>query len=593
MPTTLPTAFSTIIRRYTTEISLILLTLLTRIPVVSHYLYSWDAAQLSLAMEYFDMQQHRPHPPGYIIYVALGKITNFFIHNANTTYVTLSILAMIATVLLGYHFALLLTTRRPTRRRFALIVALLLIVNPYMWFYSEVAATYIFDSLFAALFAYLTLRIIKHHNPRTLLWFTLFLALSGGIRQTLIILFAPLYLFALAYLLVRKKIRLGDVALHALVGAAAITLWLLPLLALSGGPAQYFQTASYHFHSVGSGTSIFQDATWAVTWGQAKDVAKTSLVALNVLLLAPLLLLLRSPRWLKNWSSQQSSQQNSRQVRRRDIWHRHILRNPLVYLFALLLVPSFFVYIFMHFGNPGYISSVAPTLVILFALPLLLYPPRWQILFGALAILAFLTTFLFYDSPFLKSYTLGAKIAQRVNRADNWFAYHTRAKVKSISDDFGIHIEAARAYDPATTVLLTEKGFNYRLPKSEVWVRNGVDYFRHIEYYLPQYDVYELFWRDRRYFHVKNNSRLQIQKSTFVPLPPSTETLVIITKDIDRDALAASNITVTLLPDGQKLFTIDMRDRNRIMYAGYTLIKLAAPSIIGTEYADCPFCFQN
>ena len=39
-------------------------------------LYNWDAVQFALALREFDVAKHQPHPPGYLLYVGLGRLLN-------------------------------------------------------------------------------------------------------------------------------------------------------------------------------------------------------------------------------------------------------------------------------------------------------------------------------------------------------------------------------------------------------------------------------------------------------------------------------------------------------------------------------------
>src|SRR4030042_238026 len=73
-------------------LSLFILTILTRIPFTSKYLYHWDSVQFALALEDYDITVHQPHPPGYFLYVMLGRLVNLFVKDANTTFIFISIL---------------------------------------------------------------------------------------------------------------------------------------------------------------------------------------------------------------------------------------------------------------------------------------------------------------------------------------------------------------------------------------------------------------------------------------------------------------------------------------------------------------------
>ena len=63
----MPTAWD-----YVCAAALSLLTVLSRLPYRARMLYNWDAVQFALALGEYDVVKHQPHPPGYILYVALG-----------------------------------------------------------------------------------------------------------------------------------------------------------------------------------------------------------------------------------------------------------------------------------------------------------------------------------------------------------------------------------------------------------------------------------------------------------------------------------------------------------------------------------------
>src|SRR5262250_1217257 len=72
-------------------VALSLLTVLSRMPYRARMLYNWDAVQFALALGEYDVVKHQPHPPGYILYVALARLANGWIGDAAATYVTLAI----------------------------------------------------------------------------------------------------------------------------------------------------------------------------------------------------------------------------------------------------------------------------------------------------------------------------------------------------------------------------------------------------------------------------------------------------------------------------------------------------------------------
>ena len=65
----------------------------TRFVFRSHYLYDLDSVNFGLAIGRFDPRVYQPHPPGYFLYVCLGRVLNFLFHDANLALVVISILA--------------------------------------------------------------------------------------------------------------------------------------------------------------------------------------------------------------------------------------------------------------------------------------------------------------------------------------------------------------------------------------------------------------------------------------------------------------------------------------------------------------------
>src|SRR5512145_2419655 len=71
--------------------ALSVITILSRLPYRARMLYDWDAVQFALALREFDVAKHQPHPPGYILYVALGRLVNAWVGEPTATYVLLAV----------------------------------------------------------------------------------------------------------------------------------------------------------------------------------------------------------------------------------------------------------------------------------------------------------------------------------------------------------------------------------------------------------------------------------------------------------------------------------------------------------------------
>nr|WP_243687854.1 glycosyltransferase family 39 protein [Methanobacterium formicicum] len=123
---------------------LLVLVVATRLPLAGKFLYEWDSANFALALERYDILLHQPQPPGYILFVGVGKVFNQIFPDANTTLVFMSIMFSILTVILVYFLGKDLFSKKV-----AIIGSILLIFSPIFWFYGEIATIYPSESFFS------------------------------------------------------------------------------------------------------------------------------------------------------------------------------------------------------------------------------------------------------------------------------------------------------------------------------------------------------------------------------------------------------------------------------------------------------------
>ncbi|MCE7699054.1 MAG: glycosyltransferase family 39 protein [Methanobacterium paludis] len=172
-------------------IFLTILTVVTRVPFVSKYLFEWDSVNFALSFNKYDIAMQQPQSPGYILYVYLGKVVNSIFHDPNTTMVFISIVFSILTVLLVYFLA-----KQILSQKIAIISALLLIFSPIFWFYGEITTIYPVESFLAVLIVYTSYQILRG-KTRFIYISALTLGIAGGFRQELIIFMLPLWLYCL------------------------------------------------------------------------------------------------------------------------------------------------------------------------------------------------------------------------------------------------------------------------------------------------------------------------------------------------------------------------------------------------------------
>lgn len=229
---------------------LILAVALTRLLFRSHYLYDIDSINYALALDRFDPVVHQPHPPGYFLYVYLGRFARIFIHDANGALVTLSIAASCVAALMIYGLATCWFERRA-----AVCAALIFVFSPLCWFHGTVALTYIIETAFSATVGYLCWRSLSGDN-RFIVPSAILLGLATGCRQSSILFLCPLWLLSLRRM-PAKHICAGVLAL-----GITLTAWFAPMLHESGGAEKYFASLLLLWRIAGAKDTVFNSSVF-------------------------------------------------------------------------------------------------------------------------------------------------------------------------------------------------------------------------------------------------------------------------------------------------------------------------------------------
>ncbi len=404
-------------------------TIITRIPFTSKFLYHLDSVHFALALEKYDITTHQPHPPGYFLYVMLGRLLNLFIGDANTVFVTISIIFSGLTVVAIYYLG-----KEMFDRKTGIIAALFAIASPNMWFHGEVALTYIVEAFFSALIAFLCWRIYKGEHKY--LWLSVIvLGIAGGIRQNTLVFLFPLWLFSIKGMPLKKII-----ASFALLGIVCLS-WFIPMIQMAGG-YEVYREAFRELWLFNTGyESVFD-----------KGLPRLKLFSLIVFrntlygLGAGILIL-----GLAAYSI-------ARHKRLKTI------DNSKTLFFAIWILPSFmfYLFIFIHPANPGYVLIFIPALLLLTAASVSymakeLLKINGRDYFNKITVFIIsINTLVFLFSNHIVSY--------------NFIKNHDR--------DLKIMLNEFKAFDPLKTAF-------FALP----YVYYG---YRHIMYYLPQYRVYQV-----------------------------------------------------------------------------------------------------
>lgn len=386
-----------------------------RLPFASDYLWAWDSVLYAQALEGFDVASGRPHPPGYLFYVLAARVATVLTGEANSGLVLVSITAGAASAAVGFLIA-----ARLFGSAVGVLTAVILMADPILWHYSELAYPYTLLALLSGTVGGLVWWSRRGHWARPLAA-SLAFALAAGFRQDIVLVLGPLWLWAV----VPRGWRATTGSLVVLI-VGCLT-WLIPTALLSGGLERYL----------------------AVTLSQAVGVSTLGPSALqgmrdNFLMIAVGL------RWQLHWALVFAPLGLWVLVRRRDL-RRMVL--PL----ALWTMPALIAYLVLHIGEWAYTLSVVVPLAMLTAV-------------GATAILEVARP------RVTRLAVVAAIVAALVLNAHSFVLGDGRFAARAIEGhDAGLatRFAAYRARFPASeTVLVAEGGFQharYYLPEYRVF----------------------------------------------------------------------------------------------------------------------------
>lgn len=214
--------------------ALFAVTLLLRIPIRAQVLSSVDSVNFALALERYDVVQGQPHPPGNFLYIAAAHVFQFFLRDATTSLVALSILSSALAVaglfLLGRHIFNYAT---------GLAAAVILLFSPVAWYYSEIAVTYEVELALVIVCVWLLYDMIFFR--RHALLGGAVLAIAGGFRVDTLVFLLPIFVWATLRVPRRQ-------ALYSWGTLGAVTLaWVLPFVGFLPSVRSYLEITSVQF----------------------------------------------------------------------------------------------------------------------------------------------------------------------------------------------------------------------------------------------------------------------------------------------------------------------------------------------------------
>jgi hypothetical protein len=312
-------------RRRLDLVIVIFVLLMTRIIFRSRYLYDIDSVNFALGLRRFDPGVHQPHPPGYFLYIWLGRFVQCFIHDANAALVAIGIAASCGALIAIYALA-----DNWFGRRAALFAGLIFVFSPLVWFHGIVALTYAVETFFSASIGFCCWRIYCG-SASLIIPAAVTAGIAAGFRPSILLFLGPLMVISVVSAPERPGLR----RMLAGAGALALTIaaWCVPMVVQSGGMDAYWQ-ALLSLWRIAPARQTILNSPFIVSLARFVSIAGIALLCFGC---AALLMFLRV-----------------RPGQSLDYRKKTFIR--------LWLAPGllFFTFVFLKFVNSGYLLVISP-----------------------------------------------------------------------------------------------------------------------------------------------------------------------------------------------------------------------------------------
>jgi hypothetical protein len=205
------------------------------LPFLAPSLEDLDSINFALGLQDFDVAEHRPHPPGYPLFILAAKGVVAVVDSEARA---LSLIGVVTGALSAFPLVATMGTLGSSRAA-AVGGVLLAMTSPLFW---VTAARPLSDM--AGLAAALSIQALAltARTPRMLAAAALCAGLAAGVRSQVVWLTVPIVLLAwLRWPTSDRRLIAPRVLTAYFLGVAA---WLVPLVLVSGGPMAYWQALS-------------------------------------------------------------------------------------------------------------------------------------------------------------------------------------------------------------------------------------------------------------------------------------------------------------------------------------------------------------
>ncbi|HVM05959.1 MAG TPA: hypothetical protein VM242_12375 [Acidimicrobiales bacterium] len=501
----------------------------------------WDSVSLVFGVDDFDVTQASPHAPGYWLYVALGRLVRAVTPlGAADSLLAASAVAAAATVALGWTVG-----RAMGGRWLGAATAGVLLTSPFVAFYGSSVGTYPFDALASLVLLHLAFCATpgSWHAPAA----AAVLGLAGGVRQSSLLLLAPLAVVALVRCARRAPSPARVLVTTAVAGVAGVAVWLVPMaLEQPGGLAAVREESGRMWRqAVEVSSAVYGAPGGGVRYNVGQATGYTlAAVALLLPVTAAAAVLARRP-----W--RHDDDHRGTRPRRRGVPRV----TPAVLLAIAALPPFAFVTVF-HFGKAGYVLSYLPPLVLLLLWPARDLTRRRRLVAGGLVAAACAVQALrFWGAPALLPERLTDTSALWFTESRFGAPYRiTEDAIRRTDADVERYRALGREFDPASDELV----FMYM---------NGGHRFRHAMLTLPEFRMHyvqlgfhEWSALQRRWTHERDHV-LELApgaRAVFVVDEPRSEMQALVDAGVATRVPVEDGPTAYAVPAGFTVYDVEL-----------------------------------
>lgn len=195
---------------------------ISRVPFLEKYQSNWDGPQYTIAIARYSYAQLTPTPPGYPLYIALGKFFHLFIPDLHTALLAVSVFASMFGAVVLY-----IVGQKIANRFVGIAAAVIFLTGSTFYYFGLTPYGYVLLPGMEVLLGYSVYRIFINKKYEGYLLGAI-IGILFGIRPQELLQIFPLVLLGLYFLPKNEKIK-------ALCLWFIITLlWLVPILYITG-----------------------------------------------------------------------------------------------------------------------------------------------------------------------------------------------------------------------------------------------------------------------------------------------------------------------------------------------------------------------